>query len=68
MLPHGQEPASAWQSVTPRIVTEDVTGLVDFLRRAFNATGEVHPDRPGELDGGAPCRPDGRRTTVFRPS
>ncbi len=36
----------AWHSVTPRIVTEDVTGLVEFLRRAFDATGEVHLDRP----------------------
>jgi len=35
-----------WQSITPRIVTDDVTGLVEFLRRAFNATGEVHMDRP----------------------
>lgn len=38
-----------WHSVTPRIVTEDVTGLVEFLRRAFNATGEVHPDRPAVM-------------------
>lgn len=35
-----------WHSLTPRIVTEDVTGLVEFLRRAFDATGEVHPGRP----------------------
>lgn len=35
-----------WRSITPRIVTDDVTGLVEFLRRAFHATGEVHGDRP----------------------
>lgn len=38
-----------WHSLTPRIVTEDVTGLVEFLRRAFDAAGEVHPDRPAVL-------------------
>jgi uncharacterized glyoxalase superfamily protein PhnB len=35
-----------WRSITPRIVTEDVPGLVEFLRRVFDATGEVHADRP----------------------
>jgi uncharacterized glyoxalase superfamily protein PhnB len=40
---------AGWHSLTPRVVTEDVTGLVDFLRRAFNATGEVHPDRPAVM-------------------
>jgi hypothetical protein len=38
-----------WHSVTPRIVTEEVTGLVEFLRRAFDATGDVHPDRPAVM-------------------
>jgi PhnB protein len=38
-----------WHSLTPRIVTEDMAGLVEFLRRAFDATGEVHPDRPTVL-------------------
>lgn len=40
---------NGWHSVTPRIVTEDVTGLVDFLRRAFDATGEVHRERPAVM-------------------
>jgi hypothetical protein len=35
-----------WHSLTPRIVTDDVAGLVEFLRLAFGATGEVHADRP----------------------
>jgi uncharacterized glyoxalase superfamily protein PhnB len=35
-----------WHSLTPRIVIEDVTGLVEFLRQAFGATGEIHADRP----------------------
>jgi uncharacterized glyoxalase superfamily protein PhnB len=38
-----------WHSLTPRVVTEDVTGLADFLREAFGATGEVHPDRPAVM-------------------
>jgi predicted enzyme related to lactoylglutathione lyase len=33
-------------SVTPRIVTDDVAGLVEFLRLTFGATGELEPDRP----------------------
>jgi len=39
-LPNG------WHSLTPRIVAGDVTGLVEFLRRAFDGTGEVRADRP----------------------
>ena len=39
-LPNG------WHSLTPRIVASDVTGLVEFLRRAFDGTGEVRADRP----------------------
>ena len=42
-LPNG------WHSLTPRIVTDDVGGLVEFLRRAFGATGEVHADRPAVM-------------------
>jgi|GEM_PF-817570 len=39
-LPNG------WHSVTPRIVVDDVAGLVEFLSQTFNATGELHADRP----------------------
>ncbi len=35
-----------WRSLTPRIVTDDVPGLVEFLRRTFGATGAVRTDRP----------------------
>ncbi len=35
-----------WHSVTPRIVADDTAGLVEFLRRAFGATGELRADRP----------------------
>jgi uncharacterized glyoxalase superfamily protein PhnB len=38
-----------WHSLTPRIVTEDVAGLVQFLREAFGATGEVHAERPAVM-------------------
>jgi PhnB protein len=60
--PHG------WHTVTPRIVTGDVAGLVGFLRAVFNATGEYRVGRPAEIkiedsivmisDGG------GRRETI----
>jgi PhnB protein len=38
-----------WHTLTPRIVTDDVAGLVDVLRRAFVATGDVAPDRPAVM-------------------
>jgi PhnB protein len=38
-----------WHNLTPRVVTDDVAGLVEFLRRAFGATGEVHADRPAVM-------------------
>jgi PhnB protein len=38
-----------WHSVTPRIVTGDVAGLVDFLRRVFDAAGDVPDDRPAVM-------------------
>jgi uncharacterized glyoxalase superfamily protein PhnB len=31
------------------MVTDDVAGLVEFLRLAFGATGEVHADRPAVI-------------------
>jgi uncharacterized glyoxalase superfamily protein PhnB len=38
-----------WHSVTPRIVTNDVTGLVEFLKQVFGATGDVHAERPAVM-------------------
>jgi PhnB protein len=35
--------------VTPRIVTSDTEGLVQFLRLVFDATGDLIPGRPGEI-------------------
>jgi uncharacterized glyoxalase superfamily protein PhnB len=35
-----------WHSLTPRIVTGDVAGLIAFLRRVFDASGEIPGDRP----------------------
>ncbi len=40
---------AGWHGVTPRIVTNDVAGLVEFLRLAFDATGELPADRPAVL-------------------
>jgi PhnB protein len=41
--PHG------WSTITPRLVTRDVGGLVAFLRAAFDAQGELQSGRPTEL-------------------
>jgi tRNA-Thr(GGU) m(6)t(6)A37 methyltransferase TsaA len=35
-----------WHSLVPRVVVDDVAGLVDFLRRTFGATGAVEENRP----------------------
>ncbi|HEU5218937.1 MAG TPA: VOC family protein, partial [Gemmatimonadales bacterium] len=35
--------------VTPRIVADDAAGLVEFLRRAFGATGALPADRPAVM-------------------
>jgi len=42
-------PPEGFGTVTPRMVTPDVEGLVGFLRHVFGATGEVHRDRPSEI-------------------
>ncbi len=36
-------------AVTPRLITSDVAGLVDFLRVTFDARGEVLPGFPVEM-------------------
>jgi PhnB protein len=38
-----------WHSITPRLIAQDPAALVEFLRRAFGATGELHAGRPTEL-------------------
>jgi uncharacterized glyoxalase superfamily protein PhnB len=38
-----------FRTVTPRIVTDDVSGVVAFLRRVFDAEGDEPPDRPAEM-------------------
>ena len=38
-----------WHSVTPRLVVEDVAGPVEFLKQAFDASGELRTDRPAEM-------------------
>jgi PhnB protein len=46
--------SDSWQragrhTVTPRIITEDPQGLVDYLREVFGAEGELQSGRPVEL-------------------
>jgi PhnB protein len=38
-----------WHSITPRIFTQDVAGLVGFLRLVFGAQGEVRSGAPCEI-------------------
>ncbi len=42
-------PPSGFGSVTPRMFVADPQALVDFLRVVFDASGEVHADRPAEI-------------------
>ena len=38
-----------WSTITPRLITPDVSGLVAFLQSAFDAEGEEAVGRPSEL-------------------
>jgi uncharacterized glyoxalase superfamily protein PhnB len=38
-----------WHSVTPRLVVHDPATLVAFLKRAFDASGDVAEDRPAVI-------------------
>jgi PhnB protein len=38
-----------WHSVTPRLVVHDAALLVDFLKRAFDASGDFRTDRPSVI-------------------
>lgn len=40
---------AGWHVVTPRIVVEDPFGLIAFLKRVFEATGEFQPDAPSQI-------------------
>ena len=42
-------PRAGYHSVTPRLVVSDVVAQVEFLHRAFDATGEAQPGRPAEV-------------------
>jgi len=38
-----------WHTVTPRIVVEDAAGLIAFLKRVFDATGEFQSGAPAQI-------------------
>ena len=38
-----------WHSVTPRLVVHDVARLVEFLKQAFGATGDLRTEVPSEI-------------------
>jgi uncharacterized glyoxalase superfamily protein PhnB len=45
----GTRVPAGWHTVTPRIVIQGAEGLIQFLKRTFNATGDVQSDRPSEI-------------------
>jgi PhnB protein len=42
-------PRAGYHSVTPRLVVSDLAAQVQFLRRVFDARGEVEEGRPAEI-------------------
>jgi len=38
-----------WRTVTPRVITDDVAGLVGFLKAVFGAGGELRSGAPTEM-------------------
>jgi PhnB protein len=38
-----------WHSVTPRLVVSDPARMVEFLRQAFGATGDLETERPAVI-------------------
>ena len=38
-----------WPDVAPRLFSDDVPGLVDFIRAVFGASGEIKTHAPSEL-------------------
>ena len=42
-------PPDGYHSLTPRIVVTDLAAQVEFLRRTFDAVGDVDEGRPAEL-------------------
>jgi tRNA-Thr(GGU) m(6)t(6)A37 methyltransferase TsaA len=48
MRSQGVTPAE-YHTITPRIVVSDVAAQVEFLRAVFDASGQVHNDRPAEI-------------------
>jgi uncharacterized glyoxalase superfamily protein PhnB/ketosteroid isomerase-like protein len=48
-LPRARGTRRGFHTLTPRVVVEDAKALVAFLRAAFDAEGEHHPERPAEV-------------------
>ena len=42
-------PPPGWHTITPRIFTADPEGLVGFVKRTFEATGDYQATRPSEI-------------------
>lgn len=38
-----------WHSITPRLVVQDTAKLVEFLKQAFDATGDHQTERPSVI-------------------
>ena len=46
---HSNFAPEGWHTVTPRIVAQDASQLVEFLRQVFGATGDYRTDRPSVI-------------------
>lgn len=44
-----KEVPPGWHTVTPRIVVEDLAALVGFLKRVFEARGEIQANAPSQI-------------------
>ena len=45
----GKSIPEGWHTVTPRLIVRDVDREVQFLKEAFNATGDLQPDMPCQM-------------------
>lgn len=46
---HSNFAPKGWHTVTPRIVVDDASHLVEFLNQVFGASGDYQPDLPSAI-------------------
>jgi len=45
----GKTVPEGWHSITPRLIVHDVGREAQFLKEAFDATGDLQPDMPWQM-------------------